>query len=89
MPQVCPQPGPRHPGRDCPLYDRRLAAQQDSQLRRAILVERRTVSDLTALIRAENGQPALPKPTAPPTRPALPAPDPLTQLLHVQKGIHS
>jgi hypothetical protein len=46
-PRVCPQPP------DCPLYEQRLAYGQDEPLRRAVLMERRRMPDLTALIRTE------------------------------------
>lgn len=48
MPLTCPQPP------DCPLYAQRLAGYaEDEPLRRAILIERRNVVDLAALVRAE------------------------------------
>lgn len=72
-PRICPPPP------DCPLYARRLDYAQDEPLRRAVLTERRTSTDLAGLIREEAaGQ-------RPASTPGLPAPTPdLTSLM--QKG---
>jgi hypothetical protein len=82
MPLICPQPGPRGPGRSCPLYDYRLALQQDAALRRAVLNSPPTRPDLAALISSEPPRPTRPEPGRPVLpRPVLPLP------LHMsQKG---
>jgi hypothetical protein len=73
-PLICPQPGPRAAGPDCPLYARRLLeAQREARLSAAIRRERSEVPSLAALIGLEAAQrqerrPALP-PGPPPTRP--------------------
>lgn len=67
-PRVCPQPGPRGPGPDCPLFE--IAA-----FRRRVGAEAASHLNLASLIAAEGSRPGL-RPTAPPTRP-LPKADPL------------
>lgn len=53
-PLVCPQPGPRHSGPDCPLFDQR-ALTPDQQLRRAILRDqgRSRYRDMAELVWAD------------------------------------
>jgi len=46
-PLVCPEPP------DCPLYTQRLDYGADEPLRRAVLMERHTGSNLAELVRAE------------------------------------
>jgi hypothetical protein len=72
MPLICPQPGPRQNGPDCPLYAQRVGYGVDEPLRRAILTER--PADLTALIRADAIRPQPPAPSPSPTQPGLPRP---------------
>jgi hypothetical protein len=74
-PLVCPHPGPRAEGPDCPLYAARvlLAAQREARLSAAIQREQSEVPSLADLIRLEAAQregrrPTLP-PGPPPTRP--------------------
>jgi hypothetical protein len=84
--KVCPQPGPRAAGPDCPLYARRLLeAQREARLSAAIRREQGEVPSLGSLVwadfnrqykRSEADVPS-PAPTSSPTRPVLPpAPQP-------------
>lgn len=77
-PLVCPQPGPRHAGPDCPLFHQR-AITADEQLRRAVLRDRGRSPNMAALVWAdmEADWPPRQEPGAPPTRPELPAPEPV------------
>lgn len=77
-PLTCPQPGPRNPGPDCPLYQQRLTFRREAQLRRAVLLTPAPGPDLAGLVRAEANQ-------ARPVRPALPRPL-LPVTLPLQKG---
>lgn len=83
-PRVCPQPGPRAAGPDCPL----LTYTKYEQLRRAILTERARLN-LGDLVWADfNRQYQRPE-AAPPTRPVLPRPDeplPLPIPGHLQRS---
>lgn len=85
-PRVCPQPGPRAAGPDCPLYAHRLLeAQRETRLSAAIRREQREVPSFGSLVwadldrqaqRTPRPQPSAdqpsPGPTPLPTRPALP-----------------
>lgn len=77
-PLVCPQPGPRNPGPDCPLYHQRLAALAESKaFRRSVLLDLSAGEPtLRDLIRSEArtlDQPGQPEPLRlPSSAPALP-----------------
>jgi hypothetical protein len=80
-PRVCPPPP------DCPLYQQRVQYAHDEPLRRAVLIERRGSADLSALIRSEAARPTPALPTAPPTRPVVPTPEPDLLTAHpIEKG---
>jgi hypothetical protein len=70
---ICPQPGPRAAGPDCPLYARRLLeAQREARLSAAIQREQPRAPTLSNLIRLEVAQRQGPRlalsPGPPPTR---------------------
>ena len=67
-PHVCPQPGPRNPGPDCPLFE-------VAEFRRKVRAESDGRCDRAALIAGEVSRP-VERPAVLPTRP-LPKPDPL------------
>jgi hypothetical protein len=70
-PRICPDPEPP----DCPLYEQRAIAPQES-LRRAVLAERHRHGDsLTDLVRAEAS--LRPRPPVQPVLLPAPAPTPL------------
>jgi hypothetical protein len=67
-PLVCP------PSPDCPLYGQRLNYGSDEPLRRAVLMERGSRSDLAALIRAEAQAQDRPVAALPPAPKPMPLP---------------
>jgi hypothetical protein len=77
-PLVCPNSEPSHQA-DCPLYTQRVAYAPDETLRRLILTQRSASPDLAALIRGEQGEPAVQQGALPPGPPA-PLPSILDQL---------
>jgi hypothetical protein len=76
-PLICPSPSPPAPG-DCGLFHQR-AVTADQQLRRAVLRDGGRRPSMAALVWAdmEADRPTRREPGAPPTRPELPAPEPV------------
>lgn len=73
MPLICPRPGLRNPGADCPLYDHRLVFASESQALRRLIVSAKHRPSLALLIEAEAA--AAPPNSAPSQLPA-PIPSP-------------